>query len=65
MMFGWFFIPILLGLGFWWLVQQQQYGGGRTPFPPRRDDPVEIARMRYAHGEISKEQYEEIRRTLG
>ncbi len=28
------------------------------------DDPLEIARQRYAKGEIKKEKYEEIRRTL-
>ncbi len=43
-----------------WIVHS--VGGGRGP---SRVDPVEIARERYARGEITREQFEEIRRTLG
>lgn len=35
------------------------------PTDADRIDPVEIVRQRLAHGEITREQYEEIRRTLG
>lgn len=43
------------------------YGSGYQPYapPPRGDEALEIARQRYARGEISKEEYDEIRRALG
>jgi uncharacterized membrane protein len=63
MMFGSFFLIILLGAGFWWLMQQQG-GSGMPPLGPRREDPLEIAKMRYARGEIDKEEYQEIRSRL-
>ena len=59
-----------------WLVRRsshQQYPQvpvGAAPQPPvmparGQDEPLAIARRRYATGEINKEQYEEIVRTLG
>ncbi len=39
----------------------QVSGGGRR----REDDPLEIARRRYAHGEITREQFEQLRHDLG
>lgn len=36
-----------------------------TQAPPKVDEACTIARTRYASGEISKEQYEEICKTLG
>lgn len=41
-----------------------QSGGHVTPAPPA-DDACAIAKVRYAKGEITKEQYDEICRTLG
>lgn len=64
MMFGGLALLVLLGFGLWWFMQQQNGDGPNTP-PSAHDDPAEIARLRYARGEISKEQYDEIRRTLG
>lgn len=58
-----------------WAVRQitghgQAHGGGPgTPPPtataPPKDEACEIARIRYAKGEITKEQFEEICRGLG
>ena len=31
----------------------------------RDESPLEIAKRRYAHGEITKEEFEEIRKTIG
>jgi uncharacterized membrane protein len=36
-----------------------------TPAPPKVDEACTIARTRYASGEITKDQYEEICKTLG
>ena len=41
------------------------YGGGGPAGNPRANRPVMIARMRYARGEITREQYEQILRDLG
>jgi putative membrane protein len=38
--------------------------GGAPLFGRREDDPVEIARRRYAKGEISREEFEQIKRDL-
>ena len=35
-------------------------GGGREP----RQDPIEVAKLRYAKGEIGREEYETIRKDL-
>lgn len=73
MMGGWGF---LIGAVFWlivlaglvllavWAVRTMSHSGGGAGKPPV-DDACNIARTRYAKGEITKEQYEEICRTLG
>lgn len=38
--------------------------GGGAVFGRREDDPVEIARRRYAEGEISREEFEQIKQDL-
>lgn len=56
-----------------WVVRQMSgsghaQGGPTAPTGPLvsgKDDACETARLRYAKGEIDKEQYEEICRTLG
>ncbi|MFQ6101669.1 MAG: SHOCT domain-containing protein [Anaerolineae bacterium] len=55
-----FFVGVLavLGVGTVWLVRQIR---GRPPAPAGRVDPLEIARRRLAAGEISLDQFEEIR----
>lgn len=70
----WFFwFPLLLvPLG---LLMLWRHGAGvgccgahteyRQPTDAGRVDPVEIVRQRLARGEITPEQYEEIRRALG
>lgn len=55
-----------------WLIRAAAppYGGYpqspyQQPYPPQRDDALETARRRYAGGEITKEEFDEIRKTLG
>ena len=53
-----------------WAVRQLSgtgHGTAHKEFPGQTpiEDPCEIVRMRYARGEITKEQYEEMCRTLG
>lgn len=75
MMSGWGFF---IGVTFWllmlaglvllvvWAVRTMSHGGGGGGAgKPPADEACTIARTRYAKGEITKEQYEEICRTLG
>lgn len=69
---GWW---MLFGSVFWvvvvalvvWLFSRGFDGGGRDGAPePRRsqEDPIDIARRRYAAGEIEEEEFRRIRDTL-
>jgi uncharacterized membrane protein len=56
---SWFWLIMILGCGwfFWW--------GPRPRYRRRyRDTPLESARGRYARGEISREEFEEILENL-
>jgi putative membrane protein len=64
----WFFgIVLLVGLVLLlvWIVRMAQGTGGHSSVPAPGSDPCNIAKVRYAKGEITKEQYEEICHTLG
>lgn len=49
-----------------WLIRAAAYGGypHQPPYQTQRDDALETARRRYANGEITKDEFEEIKRTL-
>jgi putative membrane protein len=53
---------ILVGLGFfiWWLVRQFSGEGVAT----KEDKTLQILKGRYARGEISKEEFEQIKKDL-
>ena len=59
MIFGWIWSIIFWGSIIFLIVWaiRKFTGGGRRE---EDDDPVKIARMRYARGEISREEYERI-----
>ncbi|MBI1800218.1 MAG: SHOCT domain-containing protein [Chloroflexi bacterium] len=75
MMGGWGF-PLMGGIGmllFWlfiiggavWLAQSVARGAGPAGMSaPASESPLDILKRRYARGEITKEQYEEMRRAL-
>ena len=63
MVFGGIWMVIFWGAIIWlivWGVGQVSGGGRRS-----EDHPLEIARTRYARGEITREQFEQLRRDLG
>jgi putative membrane protein len=47
-----------------WAVRSMSGSGQHHPASPPVDDACAIAKVRYAKGEITKEQYEEICKTL-
>lgn len=59
----------LLFLLFWagviWLAIWAASGGSSRAAPPSRSDPWDIARERYARGDISPDEFERIRQDLG
>jgi putative membrane protein len=61
----WMLFGAILFMLFWvsifWLFLQAGWRSGR---PAEEDSPLQIAKRRYARGEISKDQFEELRRDL-
>ena len=55
----WFWLIIIGGLGYFFFIN---YSPRRVSYA--RETPLEIAKNRYAKGEISLEEFEEIKRTL-
>lgn len=55
-----FFLLILLLVGFWFT----RIGGPITSAMTRHETPLGILKARYARGEITKEQFEEMKRDL-
>ena len=58
MMWWWILIPVVLVLGVF------LYNGRNRQNTEKRESPVNILNNRFAKGEISKEEYEEQKRTL-
>jgi putative membrane protein len=48
-----------------WAILSITRAAGSSKDVPRRPEPLDILRERFARGEISKEEFEEARRTLG
>ncbi len=66
MLFGSVWFVILWGLIIWAVVTVvSKFGGGQSSEGIREDSPLEIAKRRYARGEITKDQFDQIRRDLG
>jgi putative membrane protein len=61
--FGFLGWAVLIGL-IVWLVTRASGRGHDQPRRPESQDALDIARLRYARGDISKEEFEEIKRNL-
>jgi putative membrane protein len=68
MFLGPILVLVLIGLfvaGAVWLVQSASRGGQQTTSAPvAGETPLDILKRRYAGGEVNKEQFEEMRKTL-
>jgi putative membrane protein len=58
---GFFWIALIVGLVFLikWIVTQ-----GRSGAAPKEDEALEILKVRYAKGEINKEEFEQKKRDI-
>lgn len=59
------FWALIIGAGIWLVQSLGRSSGGYGAHSPAPDSPLEILKRRYAKGEISKVQFEEMRRDLG
>lgn len=61
-MFMWLILIIIAGIVIYFIFSQGKRTGG--PADPTQENPVEILRRRYANGEISKEEFDRIKKDL-
>ena len=57
---GLFWIALLVGIGFLIHALVTRWQHGDPARPNERDDPLAIARIRYARGEITRQEYREM-----
>ncbi len=58
------FWVLILGGGVW-LAQALAHGSGSSSIPAQGESPLDILKKRYSRGEITKEQFQELKRDLG
>ena len=66
MWFGWVFWVVIIGLIIWGIVtitNNNRNRNQRDCFPPQ-EEALEILKKRYARGEITREQFEQMKRDL-
>ncbi len=64
----WLLVLAALVVGLVWLVRAASGGNSRGPLPPARHEgehPHDVLRRRYAAGELSREEFERMKRELG
>ncbi len=61
MWYGWFFWIIILVLLVFIIIRLV---GNRQQSPTQNETPLDVLKKRYANGEITKEQFEEMKRDL-
>ncbi|MCF7806015.1 MAG: SHOCT domain-containing protein [Candidatus Marinimicrobia bacterium] len=66
--FGWIIWLLIIGVAIWAVVrltnQNSQIQGRGHSTENSQDTPLDILKKRYARGEITKEEYEEMRKDL-
>ena len=60
----WVLILIIIGVVVYFIVRTQRGVSGRNYISSRDETPLDIAKKRYARGEISREEYETIKKNL-
>lgn len=62
--FAWLFWLVVLGLIVWAVVTVVKNSQRRIEPPGTPDSPIEILKRRYARGEISREEFEQMKKDL-
>ena len=60
----WLLILIIIGVVIYFIVRTRRGVSGRNYISSRDETPLDIAKKRYARGEISREEYETIKKNL-
>jgi len=61
-MYIWLILIVVLGLLIYFIIKSQQHSGLGSSYI--QEDPIEIVKRRYARGEITKEEFEKIKKDL-
>jgi len=64
MWFGWVFWLVIIGLIIWGVKVIVDNSRDRRNLPPPQDEALNILKKRYARGEISKEEFEQMKKDL-
>lgn len=60
----WFFLLLAIAVAAWLIYRRSQPDTGSDLFRTESRSPLDIAQKRYANGEITKEELQEIENTL-
>jgi putative membrane protein len=55
----WFWLLLFIGVGYFFYISYRP-----RRYRVAREDPLEVAKLRLARGEITREEFEEIKKTL-
>ena len=59
----WIILLIVIGVGVYFFIQNQK-AKGRGQTPTQNESPMDILKRRYATGEIEKEDYEKMKKSI-
>jgi len=62
--FFWLLFLVIIIIGIVYFVQSQPSGQKISGFLDQKEDPLEILKVRYAKGEITKKQFEQMKEDL-
>jgi putative membrane protein len=64
MWFGWIFWFIIIGIIIWLLINQSGRNRNQNQINPHNESHLDILKKRYAKGEITKEQFDQMKKDL-
>lgn len=62
--FGWIFWLMIIGVIIWLLINQSSRNRDEFHFNKPADSPLDIIKRRYAKGEITKDQFDQMKKDL-
>ena len=62
MWFGWIFWIVIIGVIVWLVINNQKKN--QQNLPPKEESAMDILKKRYAKGEISKEEFERMKKDI-